>query len=159
MCPARPIRKTTGSKPKSDESGRWTHREPSYSTRPVTGLLLAALCSFTQAQTPPPKESVVVTGTYQPIPLDEADRAVRVLAEDDAARILSNTFFDLLRTDPSLDVRGRTPNGVQTDLSIRGANFGQTLVLLDGLRLNDAQSGHHNLDVPVPLTAWIGWRS
>ncbi len=111
---------------------------------------MAALCSFAQAQTPTARETVVVTGTYQPIPLDEADRAVRVLAEDDAARILSNTFFDLLRTDPSLDVRGRTPNGVQTDLSIRGANFGQTLVLLDGLRLNDAQSGHHNLDVPVP---------
>jgi iron complex outermembrane receptor protein len=75
---------------------------------------------------------------------------VRFLALDDSARILSNSVFDLLRTDPSLDVRGRAPNGVQTDLSIRGASFGQTLVLLDGMRMNDTQSGHHNFDVPVP---------
>ena len=45
------------------------------------------------------------------------------------------------------------PTDLQGDLSIRGGGFGQTLVLLDGLRLNDVQSGHHNLDVPVPLEA------
>src|SRR5205085_10334233 len=28
---------------------------------------------------------------------------------------------------------------------------GQTLILLNGQRLNDPQSGHHNLDIPVPL--------
>ncbi|NOT28410.1 MAG: TonB-dependent receptor, partial [Acidobacteria bacterium] len=34
-----------------------------------------------------------------------------------------------------------------------GANFGQMLVLVDGIRLNDAQSGHHNGDIPVSLDA------
>ncbi len=115
-------------------------------------LLLAVLCGVAYAQAPV-NESIVVTGVYSPIPLDEADRAVRVLMEDDASRILSNTPFDLLRLDPSLDVQARSANGVQTDLSIRGSNFGQTLILLDGMRLNDAQSGHHNLDVPVPAYA------
>ena len=43
--------------------------------------------------------------------------------------------------------------GVQTDFAVRGANFGQMLVLVDGVRLNDAQSGHHNGDIPVPLDA------
>ena len=43
--------------------------------------------------------------------------------------------------------------GVQTDFALRGANFGQMLVLVDGVRLNDAQSGHHNGDIPVPLDA------
>jgi len=36
---------------------------------------------------------------------------------------------------------------------MRGSNFGQTLVLLNGERLNDAQSGHHDMDIPVPLAA------
>ena len=36
---------------------------------------------------------------------------------------------------------------------MRGANFGQMLVLVDGVRLNDVQSGHHNGDIPVPLDA------
>ena len=36
-------------------------------------------------------------------------------------------------------------------MSIRGASFGQTLVLVDGLRMNDAQTGHHNMDLPMPF--------
>ena len=39
----------------------------------------------------------------------------------------------------------------QTDFALRGATFGQMLMLVDGVRLNDAQSGHHNGDIPVPL--------
>ena len=106
------------------------------------------------AQDPPPqKETIVVTGSYEPIPIEDADRAVRAIDLDAAQKLLSNTLFDFLRTDPSLDVQSRAPNGVQTDLSIRGGDFGQTLVLLDGIRLNDAQSGHHDLDIPLPPDA------
>jgi iron complex outermembrane receptor protein len=95
---------------------------------------------------------LIVTGTYEPVPLEEADRSVRSL-DLRGLRLVSNTFADLLRLESSLDLRQRAPNGVQGDLSIRGSTFGQTLVLLDGLRLNDVQSGHHNLDIPVPLEA------
>jgi len=78
------------------------------------------------------------------------DRALRVLPARDNALVL-NTLTDLLKLDPSLDLAERSPDGIQTDLSIRGSSFGQTLVLLNGMRLNDAQSGHHNMDIPVPL--------
>ena len=96
------------------------------------------------------RDSVVVTGTFEPLPLEEADRAVRVF-DVRGLYLLANSFTDLLQLDSSVDLRQRAPNGVQADLSIRGGTFGQTLVLLNGLRLNDAQSGHHNLDLPVPL--------
>jgi iron complex outermembrane receptor protein len=118
--------------------------------------VLFCACSLAQDQSakPPEKKDVlIVTGVYEPVPLAEADRAVKVIELDAAQRLLSNSLFDFLRLDPSLDVRSRAPNGVQTDLSIRGADFGQTLVLLDGVRLNDAQSGHHNLDIPIPADA------
>ena len=97
-------------------------------------------------------DSVVVTGVYEPAPLEEADRAVRLL---DVGRnlLLSTSVADLLRLEPSLDLRQRAPGGVQNDVSIRGGTFGQTLVLLDGLRLNDVQTGHHNMDLPVPMEA------
>jgi outer membrane cobalamin receptor len=36
---------------------------------------------------------------------------------------------------------------------LRGGSFEQTLVLLNGFRINDAQTSHHNLDLPVPLEA------
>ncbi|MEO8028531.1 MAG: TonB-dependent receptor [Bryobacteraceae bacterium] len=114
------------------------------------GLLLCTLGLFAQAPPKPQTDSVVVTGAFEPIPLEETDRAVQSWKLDDQQRVLINTLFDLLRLDPAMDVRGRAPNGVQTDVSIRGGGFGQTLVLLNGLRLNDAQSGHHNFDVPIP---------
>jgi iron complex outermembrane recepter protein len=103
--------------------------------------------------TPPPQhETVVVTGTYEPLSLDEIDRSITLLPARGQGLVL-NTLVDLLRLDPSLDLEERAPGGVQTDLSIRGATFGQTLVLLNGQRLNDVQSGHHDMDIPVPLDA------
>ena len=66
------------------------------------------------------------------------------LASVRSQNLLLNTFVDLLKLDPSLDLRRRAPNGLQGDLSIRGATFGQTLVLLNGQRLSDPRSGHHS---------------
>ena len=54
---------------------------------------------------------------------------------------------------PVVDARARGPRDVQTDFSIRGATFGQNLVLADGMRLNDSQSGHHNGEIPLPAIA------
>ncbi len=93
---------------------------------------------------------MVVTGTFEPVPLEESDRNVSSFALKPDDRLLVSTPFALLRLDSSVDVRGRAPNGVQSDVSIRGGSFGQTLVLLNGLRFNDAQSGHHNFDLPLP---------
>ena len=73
-----------------------------------------------------------------------------------SAKLLFNSVTDALQLDPSVDLRERAPNGVQTDVSIRGGTFGQTLVLLNGFRVNDAQTGHHNMDMPVPLEAISG---
>lgn len=105
-----------------------------------------------QAQPPARRDVVVVTGAWEPLPLEEADRAVTSLPVRGQA-ILFHNLIDFLQLDPSLDVRRRAPGAVQTDLSIRGATFGQTLVLLNGRRLNDPQSGHHSLDIPAPLDA------
>jgi iron complex outermembrane receptor protein len=119
-------------------------------------LLLPFFLSCAAAQAPQPPapqpqhETVVVTGTYDPVSLDEIDRAITVLPARNMT-LLTDNLVDLLRLDSSLDLQERAPGGVQTDLSIRGGSFGQTLVLLNGQRLNDAQSAHHDMDIPVPI--------
>jgi iron complex outermembrane receptor protein len=114
-------------------------------------LLLAFTPAFASAQQmPQQRDTVVVTGTFEPMSLEEIDRAIRVLPARSQTLVL-NTLTDLLKLDPSLDLEERAPGGVQGDLSIRGASFGQTLVLLNGMRLNDPQTGHHNMDIPMPL--------
>ncbi len=120
----------------------------------VCPLLAAAQNGAAPQQHPQQrKDTVVVTGTYEPVPLGEADRDISVLDLPSRERILFGSIADLLRLDSSIDLGERVPGGVQSDISIRGGAFGQTLVLLNGFRLNDPQTGHHNMDIPVPLDA------
>jgi len=113
-------------------------------------ILFALFSAGSLCSEEPRRDVVVVTGTFDPVPLEESERPVTVL-DITRLRLVSNSLASLLRLEPSVDVRERSPNGVQADVSIRGSTFGQTLVLLNGLRLNDPQSGHHNMDIPVPL--------
>ena len=100
----------------------------------------------------PVAQSISVTTTVEPLPLAESDRAVEVLSPRDQS-LLVNSAVDLLRLDPSLNLQARAGNGVQADLSLRGTTFEQSLVLLNGLRINDPETGHLNLDIPVPFDA------
>ncbi len=97
------------------------------------------------------RDVLVVTGVYEPVPLEEIDRSVSVFSLGEDEKLVSNSVVDFLKLDPSLDLRQRGPNNIQGDLSIRGSTFGQTLVLVDGLRMNDVQTGHHNMDLPVAI--------
>lgn len=119
------------------------------------GIILAFALVLASAQEPasiPERhDSIVVTGSAQPTPLEEADRNVASITLPLKQRSLFDSWFNLLQLDPSLDLQQRAPGGFLADLSIRGATFGQTLVLLNGMRINDAQTGHFNLDLPVPL--------
>ena len=94
-----------------------------------------------------------MTGTMAPAPLGNMGRSVDVVSREEVAQLPIANANDLLRLLSSVEVRARGPFGVQADFSIRGAGFGQALVMVDGVRLNDAQSGHHNADIPVPLDA------
>lgn len=99
------------------------------------------------------RQTVVVTAAATPVELGSVTRTMTVLTRDEIARLPVRSVADLLRLTASIDVRARGERGMQADFSVRGAGFGQALVLVDGVRLNDAQSGHHNGDIPVPLDA------
>lgn len=120
-------------------------------TRTLWLCLLTAASAFAQTTTATP-QSVTVTTTVEPLPLDAADRSVTVL-DPHTQPLLLNNPIDLLRLDASLNLQARGGNGVQTDLSIRGATFEQSLILLNGLRINDPETGHLNLDLPIPFDA------
>ncbi|HEY1949626.1 MAG TPA: TonB-dependent receptor [Bryobacteraceae bacterium] len=106
------------------------------------------------SKTAPParQPDVVVTGSWGPVPLEESDRSVNAYSLHNSY-LLFGSLADALDLDSSVQVQSRAPNGIQGDLSIRGGSFEQTLVMLNGIRLSDAQSAHHNFDIPVPLDA------
>jgi iron complex outermembrane receptor protein len=94
---------------------------------------------------------VVVTAATTPVEMGTVTRTVTVITREEIQALPAHSIADVLRTVASVDVRARGVRGVQTDFAVRGGNFGQMLVLVDGVRLNDAQSGHHNGDIPVAL--------
>jgi len=122
--------------------------------------LLAIVCFCLEGQQPatqtqpvsPQKTVVVVTGSWEPVPLEESDRSVNVYSLRDSV-VLFNSLADVVDLDSSVSVESRAPGGIQDDISIRGGTFEQTLFLLDGIRLNDTQSAHYDFDIPVPLDA------
>ena len=125
----------------------------------VAAALVALVPRPAVAQSPPPvppprvDETVIVTAVAAPVALRSLGRTVVLITREEIEQLGFSSVIDALRLAPGVDVRARGPHGVQTDLSIRGATFGQNLVLVDGLRLNDAQSGHHNAEIPLAIAA------
>lgn len=116
-------------------------------------LALASIGAHGQTPAPPApiSEHVVVTATAAPVDTGSLGRELTLISREQLERLPIGSVEDALRLVPGVDVRARGPQGVQADVLIRGAGFGQTAVLVDGLRLNDAQSGHHNADFPLGL--------
>jgi len=128
---------------------------------PAQFLLLVALARTTLAQDvdfPPnapvqgPTETLIVLGSATPVPLAESQRSVEIIPVQGRS-LAAESPQDFLRQDSSIFVEERGAGGGQADIVMRGGSFEQTLVLLNGFRVNDAQSSHHNLDLPVPLDA------
>jgi len=97
-------------------------------------------------------ETMVVLGTATPVPLAESQRSAEILPVKGES-LAAESPQDFLRQDSSVFLEERGAGGGQADLALRGGSFEQTLVLLNGFRINDAQTSHHNLDLPVPLEA------
>jgi len=98
-------------------------------------------------------EAVTVTTALRQGELPQAVRMVTLLPDTLLQAMPVTSLQEALLTVPGADIRQRGPQGVQADLSIRGGTFDQVLVMVDGIPVSDPQSGHHNLNIPVPLTS------
>jgi iron complex outermembrane receptor protein len=80
-----------------------------------------------------------------------ATRQITVLTAKQIQQLPVNNVNELLDYLGSVDMRQRGPLDVQGDLGVRGGTFDQTLILVNGVRMNNPQTGHHNMNLPVPL--------
>jgi len=111
-------------------------------------LLLAGFQVYAQ---PELREVVTVNADLEPIGFEELTRTVTVLDRARIEQIPASSVYDLLRYVAGVEVKSRSPFGVQNDISVRGSGFGRILILVDGVRMNDSQTGHHSADLPVAL--------
>ena len=97
-------------------------------------------------------EEVHVVGTRAPLTQGQQARMVTVLRRDDIQAAAVQSINDLLKMAVGVDVRQRGPLGAQTDVSIRGSNYEQIAILLNGINICDPQTGHNSFDIPVDIS-------
>ena len=112
-------------------------------------ILYAIFCSASAQEI---LDTVTVTANRAQSTLQMATRSIDVLSKTQIEETPAITANEVLESVASLDVRQRGPLNVQADISIRGGTFDQTLVLLNGIRMNDPQTGHHNMNLPINLS-------
>lgn len=114
----------------------------------MKGLLAALAVVVAQGVYGQFVEEVTVTGSrLSAVPV----RRVVVLSREEIARLPVRSLQDLVRLVAGTGIARRGPFGVQADASLRGTTFEGVLVLVNGVRVNDPQTGHFHLEVPVPL--------
>jgi iron complex outermembrane receptor protein len=64
-----------------------------------------------------------------------------------------NSIPDVFKYASGVDLRYRSVSGIQGDISIRGSTYEQTAIAIDGIRINDPQTGHYNMDIPLTSMA------
>lgn len=94
---------------------------------------------------------LIINGNRISTPFSEASRNIQIITNDEIKRKPIQSIAEILTYSPGVDIRQRGPMGVQADIGIRGGTFEQTLILLNGIKLTDPQTGHHVMNIPIPL--------
>ena len=97
-------------------------------------------------------DEIEVTASRIKTTLPNAVRITNVMTADEIAAYPVQSVNDILKYSAGVDVRQRGPMGAQTDVGVRGGNFEQVAILLDGINICDPQTGHNSFDFPVDIS-------
>ncbi len=118
--------------------------------RAVAALgLCATLSGASDSDDPLLLPEIIVSASRLSGELATPTRDVVIVDAREIAARAPATITELLGSLPGIDIRTRGPWGVQADLEIDGSTFSQVLILVNGVRANDPQTGHHALNLPL----------
>ncbi|WP_240768700.1 TonB-dependent siderophore receptor [Olivibacter sp. XZL3] len=96
---------------------------------------------------------VIVSENRLQTPFSEQNRNINILTKEQIRNLPAKSVSELLSFIPGVDVRQRGPWGTQADVSIDGGTFEQTMILVNGIKVNDPQTAHHSMNIPIPIAA------
>jgi vitamin B12 transporter len=99
---------------------------------------------------------IVVTASGFEQPRSETGQAIDIVDRERLDQLQSATIGDALQTVPGVTVATRGGLGGQTSAFLRGGNSSQTLVLIDGVRINDLTNPNGAFDFGSLMTGNIG---
>ncbi|MDR0825189.1 MAG: TonB-dependent receptor [Prevotella sp.] len=97
-------------------------------------------------------EEVMVTASRVETPINQTAKLVTIITKEQIEQAPVQSIQDLLVYAANIDVIQRGGHGVQADISIRGGTFDQNAVLLNGVNLSNAHTGHYSFDIPINLS-------
>ena len=83
------------------------------------------------------------------VPVSESNRSLQLVKSEQLQSMPVRSLTEALQHVAGVDIRSRGPVGVQADLSIRGSSFDENLVLINGMKMTDPQTGHHLMNLPL----------
>ena len=96
-------------------------------------------------------DTILIKSTRIDLPFKENARTIQVISAEFIKNSAATNVADLLQQVAGVDIRRRGSAGSQADLYIRGGGFDQTLLLIDGIKMDDAQTGHHTMNAALPI--------
>jgi vitamin B12 transporter len=96
-------------------------------------------------------QEVMIQENRLQMPLSAATRSIQIISKAQIQQMPALSLAEVLSFVAGLDIRQRGIHGIQADVSVRGGTFDQTLILLNGVKLADPQTGHHALNLPIDL--------
>lgn len=96
-------------------------------------------------------DTIVISSSRIDLPFKENSRTILVITSKQIKESAVTNLTDLLQQVAGIDMRRRGVNGMQADLYIRGGSFDQTLLLIDGIKVEDPQTGHHTMNMALPI--------
>ena len=96
-------------------------------------------------------DSITIKSSRIDIPFKMNSRTISIITMEDIKNSPATNLVELLQQEAGVDIRRQGIYGMQSDLYIRGGGFDQTLLLIDGIKSEDPQTGHHTLNIALPL--------
>lgn len=94
---------------------------------------------------------VVIKENRLQLPFSKQNRNIWVLDKEKIKSLPARSIGELLSYVSGIDVRQRGPGGLQADISIDGGTFDQSLVLINGIKVSDPQTGHNMMNLPINM--------
>ena len=112
-------------------------------------FILILLFNFLIAQDNSILKTIDVYGSQIDLSQSESGKNITIITKNQISDYTFNSIDELLKLIPSIELQSRGGFGNQSDLVLRGSTFTQTLVLLDGARVNDPLTGHFSMYIPI----------
>ncbi len=96
-------------------------------------------------------ETIEIQGKLFSTPYKSANQNITVITREEILNSPAQSIDEVLQQVAGMDIRRRGANGVQSDIGFRGSSFEQVLLLLNGVRMNDSQTGHNTMNLPIDL--------